>query len=411
MTRIWTIARHEVFVTIRRKGYLFMTFGIPIIAAIAVVAYLTLKGNGTQARSQNPLDSPPEKPIGYVDHSGMFGDPRDLAGMFVPFPDEDSARIALKRGAVGSYYVIAADYMQTGNVTRKAPQLDFMGSDTQLFRAFVILQLLDGKSPQLLLRLHEPTQVIEHQLDADGNELSQVDKEERYGSSLFLVYGFAMILTMSTMIPAGYLLRSVVEEKENRTIEVVLSSTRPSHLLAGKVLGQGTMALLQVVVWLTSGWVLFNVAVDELPALGGVTLSFTKIGILLLYFLGAFLLVASAQAGLGAVSTNMREGPQYAAFFTLPMVVPLWLLSVFVVAPNGNLAVILSLIPITAPLSMVQRIAITVVPLWQLVLSLVLLMLGVLATLWLAARVFRIHTLLAGTIPKPTELLRLLREE
>ena len=126
----------------------------------------------------------------------------------------------------------------------------------------------------------------------------------------------------------------------------------------------------------------------------------SKILIVLLYFLGGYLLVACLQAGLGAIATNMREGPQYAAIFTLPMVAPLWLSSVFVETPNGDLAVILGLIPITAPLTMVQRIAITTVPWWQLGLSLVLLALGAVLTLWLVAKIFRVQSrdfnLLAG---------------
>jgi ABC-2 type transport system permease protein len=92
------------------------------------------------------------------------------------------------------------------------------------------------------------------------------------------------------------------------------------------------------------------------------------------------------------------------------MVIPLWLLTVFIEAPNGGVATLLSLIPITAPLAMVQRIAITVVPLWQLGLSLSLLAAAVALTLWLAAKIFRVNTLLAGTLPKPAELLNLLRE-
>lgn len=410
MNKLWTIARHEVFITMRRKGYLFMTFGMPIIAAIAVAVIILLKGGEDEDQSQNPLDDLPDRPIGYVDHSGLFGDPGELSSVLVPYTDEAAARADLERGKLSSFYVIAADYMQTGEVTRKAPQLGLPGSDADLFRAFLILQLLDGQSPHLLLRLYQPARVIEHQLDAAGVELSQIDEEERYGANFVLVYGFAMILLMSTFIPSGYLLRSVIEEKENRMIEVVLSSLRPIHLLAGKVLGQGAMGLLQVVIWLASGWALFNLASGELPDLGGVDLSLSKIFIVLLYFLGGFLLVACFQAGIGAVSTSMREGPQYAAFFTMPMVAPLWLLSVFIESPNGGLATILSLIPLTAPLAMVQRIAITTVPWWQLGLSLVLLTAGVGLALWLAAKIFRVNTLLAGTLPKPAELLKLLRE-
>jgi ABC-2 type transport system permease protein len=410
MEKIWTIVRHEIYVTMRRKGYLFMTFGVPVVAAIAVFVYLLLQGAGDESGSPNPLDDLPDQPIGYVDYSGMFDNPGELGAVFIRYADEASARAALERGELSSYYIIAPDYMQTGDVTRKAPQLGFSESDTNLFRAFLILQLLGDQDPQLLLRLYEPARVIEHQLDVSGAELSQTDEEQRYGSNFILVYGFAMILLMSTVIPSSYLLRSVIEEKENRTIEVILSSLRPLQLLSGKVLGQGAMGLLQIMLWLATGYALFNLASGELPSLSGVDLSPIKIFIVILYFLGGFLLVASFQAGLGAVSTNMREGPQYAAFFTLPMVIPLWLINFFIETPNGNVAVILSLFPITAPLAMVQRIAIAVVPWWQLALSLVLLALGVIMTLWLASKLFRVNTLLAGTLPKLAELFRLLRE-
>ena len=409
MNRIWAIVRHEIFVTLRRKAYLLTTLGVPAVATIAVILIILLTGDD-ENESQNPLENLPDHPIGFVDHSGIFGNPGELAAVFVRFQDEGAARTALERGELNSFFVIAPDYLRTGRVTRKAPQLGFTEADVELFRAFLILQLLGDQNPQLLIRLYDPARVIEHQLDTTGAEVSQIDEEQRYGSNFILVYGFAMILLISTMVPSGYLLRSVVEEKENRTIEVVLSSLRPIQLLAGKVLGQGTMGLLQIVIWLATGWALFNLASGELTALVDVDLTLGQIFIVLLYFLGGFLLVACFQAGLGAVSTNMREGPQYAAFFTLPMVLPLMLLSVFIEAPNSNLAVILSLIPITAPLSMVQRIAIAVVPWWQLGLSLTFLVLGVLVTLWLASKVFRVNTLLAGTIPKPVELLRLLRE-
>jgi ABC-2 type transport system permease protein len=391
VNKIWTIVRHEVFVTVRRKAYLFMTFGVPIIAAIAVILFIALQSNEDEKDPQNPFDMLPDQPIGYVDYSGLFSDPGELASVLTSYPDEAAARADLEAGKLTSFYVIAADYLQTGKVTRKALQLDFRGSDTDLFRAFLISQLLEDENPVLLLRLYLPARVIEHQLDAAGVELSQIDE-------------------VSTLIPSGYLLRSVVEEKENRTIEVILSSLRPIQLLGGKVLGQGAMGLLQIVVWLASGWALFNLASGELPALTGVDLSLGKILVVLLYFVGGFLLAACIQAGIGAVSTGMREGPQYATFFVLPMVIPLWLLTVFIETPNGGLATILSLIPITAPLAMVQRIAITAVPWWQLGLSLILLGAGVALTLWLAAKIFRVNTLLAGTLPKPAELVKLLRE-
>lgn len=410
MSKVWTIVRHEVFVTMRRKGYLFITFGVPIIAVVALVMFIQLQSTQEDGESQDPLDRLPDKPIGYVDHSGFFSETGALTGVVVRYLDESAARNALKNAELSSFYIIAPDYLETGQVTRRALQLGFGGSDFDVFRAFLILQLLGDENPNLLLRLHTPVRVIEHQLDTASIELSQADEEEQYGRNFVLVYGFAMILMLSTFIPAGYLLRSVIEEKENRTIEVVLSSLRPMQLLAGKVLGQGAMGLLQVLIWLASSWVLVNLASGGVPGFGGIDLPLSSILIVVLFFLANFFLVACFQAGLGAISANMREGPQYAAFFTLPTVAPLWLLNAFIEKPNGSLAVILSLIPITAPLSMVQRIAISAVPWWQVCFSLSLLALSILLTLWLASKIFRVNTLLAGTMPKFVDLIRLLRE-
>ncbi len=411
MNKVWSIVRHEVSTTIKRRGYQFMTFGIPLLAAVIVLALIAFQSDDESDTPENPLADLPEQPIGYVDHSGLFQDPKDLSSVLRPYTDVTAAEDALKKDEISSLYIIAPDYLQTGDVTRKSKQIGLSDSqDTELFRAFLIMKLLQDENPQLLLRLYQPARVIEHQLDATGTELSQMDEEERYGSNFILVYGFAMILLFSTFIPSGYLLRSVVQEKENRTIEIVLSSLRPAQLLTGKVLGQGAVGLVQVLVWLSSGWALFNLAEGQLPALSGIDLSPNKILILLLYFLGGFTLTACLQAGVGAISTSMKEGPQYASFFTLPMVIPLWLLSIFIETPNSTVAVVLSLFPITAPLSMVQRIAITVVPWWQLALSLTLLAGCIALTLWLAAKIFRVQTLLSGTLPRPAELLGLIRQ-
>ena len=406
--KAWLVIRHEIYVTWRRRAYLLMTFGVPLVAAIAVVLWVTLRKE--EPGPQNPLEKLPDRPLGYVDHSGLFEEADEFAGILIPFPDEDSAIAALKAGRISSLYVISANYMATGEVTRMATQLDLNNRETPFFQAFLLSRLLGDADPRLFIRLVTQSNIVEHHLDETGVELGQIDQRQQYGSNFVLVYGFVIILLMATLIPSGYLLRSVVGEKENRTIEIVLSSVRPLELLTGKVLGQGAMALLQVLVWLGTGWALLNLAAGHIAEFSNVHLTATQLLIAVLYFVGGFLLVATIQAGIGAISTNMREGPQYAALVNLPILIPLWLMTVFIESPNGQLALILSLVPLTSPLSMIQRIAIIAVPWWQIVLSLILLALGVALTLWLAARIFRVHTLLSGTVPRPRELLKLLRE-
>jgi ABC-2 type transport system permease protein len=118
---------------------------------------------------------------------------------------------------------------------------------------------------------------------------------------------------------------------------------------------------------------------------------------------------AALYAAVGALSSSMREGPQYAVIFTLPAVAPLWFLSLFAADPNGTVPLVMSFIPITAPLAMTSRLVATDVPAWQIALSLALLALGALGAMWFSSRLFRVQTLLAGQFPRLKDLPGLLR--
>src|SRR6185295_11530383 len=129
-----------------------------------------------------------------------------------------------------------------------------------------------------------------------------------------------------------------------------------------------------------------------------------KLVLLLLYFAAGYLFFAGAYGMIGAISNSMQEGPQFAVVFTLPAVLPLYFLGIFISSPDGTLPVILSLIPITAPLAMVMRISVTTVPAWQIILSLALLVILDVVIIWLAGRLFRVQNLLAGQTPKWRDL-------
>ena len=131
---------------------------------------------------------------------------------------------------------------------------------------------------------------------------------------------------------------------------------------------------------------------------------------MLLYFVLSYLMIGGLYAAIAAVAPSMREGPQMAVVVTLPAMLPLYFTSVFADTPNATLPVILSFFPLTAPMSMIQRLAIVDVPVIEVVISLVLLALGAAGAIWLAGRLFRVNTLLAGQLPKWRDLLRVVRE-
>ena len=227
-----------------------------------------------------------------------------------------------------------------------------------------------------------------------------------------MVYPFVIVLMFSLFMTSGYLLQGVIEEKETRVIEILLSSLQPAWLFGGKVLAFGALGLLQLLFWLAGILLVLQrlPAGGTLSALAQYALPPGALPLMIVYFVLAYLMFAGAYGILGALSASMREGPQYAVIFTLPAVAPLWVSAALIEAPQGGLAVALSVFPLTAPLAMLQRALVTTVPAWQIALGLILMLLSIAALMWLAGRVFRVQTLLAGRMPRLRELPRLLRE-
>jgi ABC-2 type transport system permease protein len=224
--------------------------------------------------------------------------------------------------------------------------------------------------------------------------------------------GFAAALLLAFAIINGgsWLVQAVAEEKENRTVEVVLTSVQPTQLMAGKLLGLGVVALVQLAIW----FVLSGGALGAAVAVGVSLAAGVSPGLLLwavLFFVLGFAFYGALMTAFGALGATVRESSQIAGFMTIPMLIPLYFFffGVFEDQPNGIAAQVLSYLPFTAPVTMVLRLGAGVVPLWQILLSIMLLVLSVAGAIWLSARVFRASTLLTGTKPSLRALLRVAR--
>jgi len=412
---------YELRRNVRRKGYLFTTFGIPLLVLALIVGYQFISSRTSSAESQNDaaqtlaqqLDFENVKHAGYVDLSGMFGDPGDLAALLTPYPDEATAQAALESGEIALYYVIASDYMTSGEVTIVQPRLNISEVQSAPIRRLILNTLSQGVEPKIFQRLINPSNVTETNLALIGAESGTQDQ----GSSFIVVYVFAIILALSLFATNGYLMQSVIEEKETRLIEILISTVRPTQLLAGKILALGLLGLVQIVAWIAGIFLIIRVAggesvgqtVNALTTIANIKLPLEMMPILLLYFVLSYFLFAGLYSIVGAMSNSLREGPQYAVIFTLPAALPFYFVSVFSTTPNATIPVVLSLFPITAPLAMVQRLVITSVPAWQIVVSLLLLALTAVFVMRMAGRLFRVQVLLAGQMPKLKDIPRLLR--
>jgi ABC-2 type transport system permease protein len=403
----------------RRKGYLFTTFGIPLIAFILYFGYQAINTLNTRnpspaAGASQAIASAAElfkgiSRAGYVDLSGQFPDAGDLKDKLTRYDDETSAQAALSSGKIDLYYVIPADYLKTGDVTLVMPRLNLGQISADPVRRLVLGQLSQGIDRSLFSRLVDPVNVQEINLQRDSSGKTQTN----FGADFAVAYLFAILLMLAVFTTNGYMMQTVIEEKETRLIEILISSMRPTQLLAGKILALGLLGLLQIIVWLVALVVLGRLAagsgITALAALISLNVTPIQVLIFLVYFVFGYLFFAAAYGMVGAISASMQEGPQFAVFFTLPAAIPLYFIGLFTTSPDAPLPVILSLIPVTAPLSMVMRISLSTVPAWQIAVSLILLIALDVVMIWLAGRMFRVQTLLAGQAPKLRDIPRLLR--
>jgi ABC-2 type transport system permease protein len=417
-----TVFRYELRRNFRRPGYLFTTFGVPVL----MFGLITLI-SGLAARAGSDISDPEiadeilgefapasDSKRGVVDLSGIFETiPPNLSENLIAYPDEETAQAALETDEIDVYYLVAPDYLETGNVTTVIPEMTFSQlSDfpmSQLAR-----QTLSGDiDPVLTTRLLNPANYTETNLTLLGGEDGTADEDTNF----LIVYVFVITLLTTLFMTNGYLMQTLIEEKETRLIEILISTLRPIQLLAGKILALGLLGFLQMVGWIGTIFLLVNLAGGEqagaalgiLSSLAQIQLPTTLIPILLVYFLLAYLMFAGLYSVISAISNSMREGPQYAVLFVLPATAPLYFLPVIATSPDVGLAVFLSIFPLTSPIAMTARLVVSNVPAGEILLSLALLALSVVGAIWLAARVFRVGVLLSGQPPKLRDLPKLVR--
>jgi len=423
MRRMWEVYRYELRRGGRRKGYLLATFGVPLIGILIVVA-IRLAGtlpafNSTQMISQ-AMEQVSESGItnaGLVDESGQFAPNVQAGGVLTVFPDQAGADSAVQAGSVEGYYIIPADYMETGTVTLVLPGMNINDISSAPVKALIVSTLAEGMDPQVAERLLTPSVIQVTNVSLTTGDTTSSADEFSGGGAFVVVYILAMVMLVSLFVTNGYLMQSVIEEKETRLIEILLASIRSTDLLSGKILANGSLGLFQLLMWLAGMFIGIRLAGgEELGAVMSIFASLTDLQIpwnnlplIIVYFILAYLMFAGFYGMIGAMSNSMREGPQYAALLTLPAVIPLMVLPAFIEDPSGGIAVILSLFPLTSPLAMSMRLVISAVPAWQIVISLALLALTGLGMVWMAGRVFRVQVLLAGKAPSLRDLPKLVR--
>jgi len=403
MNKTFIILKHEFWKTLKSTPFIILTLALPVLVILGIGIY--------QGVHYWYHPGPPqEEKIGYVDHTGMFGTfTTEPSVQFVLYPDEQTAKDALLAKDVKEYFVIPTDYLSTGVVTRYTLSREVIPSakTTGQITDFLRSNLLAGEvSPQVLQRVETPLLLTSVRL----NETGEIAPSQDVVSTYVVPLVFGTLFVISIIISSARMFQGVTEEKENRVMEILLSSVSSGQLLVGKVLGLGAAGLIQAAVWFITFAIFAQVAHGIIPALSALSVPASLIGLGLVYFILGYFLLAALAAGVGSIGATAREGQGWTTIFTIPAICPIWFNYFIIGYPEGAVSRAFTFFPLTSPVASMMRLANHAISAWEIALSLIILIGSIVLTMWVAARIFRVFLLMYGKRLAFREFVRYIRE-
>lgn len=393
MSKVWLIARHHFQQEVFKRSFIIVALSLPLFLTLSIgLGYLSSRlERGTTA-------------LGYVDQAGLLVNrlPAEDDVRLVPFETAEAARAALETGAIDGFYVLPPAYPAAGQVELvyfEPPR----GSASNHFRNLVRLNLLAD----------QPLAIVERALPGPGVTVRATAYNREFpdggpsaGQVVPVVVG--VVFAFLILTTSGYLMGALVTEKENRTMEVMVSSVSTGRMMAGKVLAGVGIGLTLLVVWAlffaAAVWLGRNVL--DIGWLQDISVSWRDILLLLVVALPSFLVIAALMTMIGTVVSGQQEADQIGPFFFLIMLLPLYLIIPIARNPNGGLAIGMSLFPPTSVMTIAFSSLFREVPLWQIAASAGISLVSGAALIWLAGKAFRLSMLRYGQRLRWGELFR-----
>ena len=425
-SKFWTIASNEYLRYIRSKSFLISTFIFPlfwlgIIILPNVIAVLSFEKTAKKIAIVDQTDANLGKEIVRRDSKTFYLENRKI---------EDLNR-EIVEGILDGYILLRAQDIDDNSVelyTKGGGGLGLINvvekTLTDVFRQYRLLG--KGIDPSVVNFVLSDVKVETKKVTTEG---VQKDYASFYG---IVGYIMAFLIYILLFIYGAMVMRAVIEEKASRIIEILLSSARPFDIMFGKILGIGSVGLTQIVIWFVLIGILSLFSTQIISLFVNPTnlpsefvsssqmegfksfeippIPLFSVVAFVIYFLLGYFLFATLFSGIGAAVDQEQDAQAISTPVYLFLIIPILFVSAVMADPESTFSVILSLIPFFTPILMVVRIFATSVPLWQIILSFVLLILTILGCVILAAKIYRIGVLIYGKKPTFKEIYRWLRE-
>jgi ABC-2 type transport system permease protein len=426
--KIWLVLKREYLTRVKSKSFILVTALTPLafVAFIGIMVFISIS------------DSEVEKQIGIQDQTGVLVERlielNQTRYFDVTSEPTDSLRREVLDGELDGFIVLTDSVIVAG----KSPTLVHGGSGGLSFISAIRGDIRDAVREAQLERANvsqEVRDIFETRTGLEAIKLTEEgEKEDNTLVASALGFILGLMIFFGIFFYGAWLMRSVIEEKTNRVLEVIASSVKPIDLMFGKLFGVLAIALTQFVIWIVlySGisiaaapiaGMIMEAQMSSLPSdaaeaastfdpstLENFIVEPTIFLYFILFFLLGFLIYSAIFAAIGAAVENEQDSQQFMLPVGLPIFAGYMLNTKVMEAPDSTLSTFVSLFPLTAPINMISRIASTSVPVWQVLLSILLMIFTFLGTMWLAAKIYRVGILMYGKKPTFRELAKWVKQ-
>ena len=428
-SNIGIIIRREFLERVTKKSFIATTLLMPIfmIAVMIAPTLITI------------FSTPEQVKIAVIDDSGLIAPTLKDDNSITFVQINDNLEIAKANDSIDGILVIGQ------NIINTTSDVTFYSHDAS---SLLIEQNISSQLEKAIENIRRENYNIEgldeivESLNVDINLTTyRINETEDSTSSSFLSYAIGMamslLLYMFLLLYGQLVMTSIIEEKNNRVLEIMVSSIKPGQLMLGKILGIGSVALTQVAIW---GIILVSISAFLLPAilpadimaevtafntgslnaataqndietlqaisiLSNVGYIVNIIIYLILFLIGGFLFYAALNAAIGSAVDNVQDASQLQSVVMVPIILGLVMSMSVVSDPNSTLATILSMIPFTSPMTMMTRIPFGI-PTWEIITSLVILYTSFIGMVWIASKIYRVGIFMYGKKPSIKELIK-----
>jgi ABC-2 type transport system permease protein len=402
MSNVWKVIRQEFKMATATRAFVIITIIGPflIIAMAVLPSYIANRGMA-KAKATVAVYGAAEPFLHDLEYASQHSNIE-----FISSENRKELEELTIKDEINGFVDIPGNYLESEIITyysKTGTDVHISETLSGMIGSIIVSQRLrnEGMEPEKIFTLMK-TPIIETKKIAS-------DRKDDFFSILMTAIALVMLIYMTILLYGQMIGRAVLMEKLSKTVEIMLSSVRPWELMMGKIGGRGLAGILQYTVWISIALVVGKVVAPVLNiALPG-TFTVANLGFMVLFFILAFFLYSSLWAILGAGSEDEQHMAQLGWPLIMCLVLPLMLVSLFVMSPNSTFSYVLSYFPLTAPIVMFIRILIAAPPAWEILVCVAILLITIGIVILGAAKIFRIGILMTGKKYTMREILKWIR--